>query len=78
MITLYDSGEGNTLSGRVVLDSPRLLPTNGNRAPLLKFSGLIFDIPSLIVSKRRALEIVLFGGSGLLSFVAVTENSGWL
>lgn len=76
MITLYDSGEGNTPSGRVVLDSPRLLLTNGNRAPLLKFSGLILDIPSFIVNKRRALDMVLPGGAGLLSFVAVTDNSG--
>ena len=76
MITLYDSGEGNTLSGRVVLDYPCLLLTNGNRAPLLNFSGLILDIPSLIVNKRRALDIVLPGGAGLLSFVAVTDNSG--
>ncbi len=76
MITLYDSAAGNTPSGRVVLDSPRLLLTNGHRAPLLKFSGLIFDIPSFIVNIRRALEIVLPGGAGLLSLVPVTENSG--
>lgn len=76
MITLYDSGEGNTASGRVVLDSPRLLLTNSKDAPLLKFSGLILDIPSFIVNKRRALDMVLPGGAGLLSFVAVTDNSG--